>query len=365
MFSDVIGHKEAVEKLKNAIRSGRIANAYIFSGPAGVGKEFVAINFAKALNCLSRVAECEEVGANGEDSCDECISCRRIDDGNHADVMLIRPEGTRLKIDQMRFLQRQGAYRAIEGNYKVYIIAEAEKMTAEAANSLLKTLEEPPGAMVLILLTSVYSALLPTIRSRCQSLKFSLVPMAVLRDELIKRFGLPESKAKWVALRSQGRVGSALKLAREEDTRHKTQDARQEEGSSSLKSRVVSRESSSEDVDEISTSFPSLGRRSEEALLSVFRKAESLSEAQDSLDALLSWYRDLLLVKQGCSQDLLIHSDRKGDLERIARFYSDVQIEKFIKVILKTQNLMQRNINPSLALEVMMLHSLDALSTRL
>jgi DNA polymerase-3 subunit delta' len=243
-----------------------------------------------------------------------------------------------LKIDQMRSLQRQGSYRAMEGNYKVYIIAEAEKMTAEAANSLLKTLEEPPGVMVLILLTSVYSALLPTIRSRCQSLKFSLLPLALLRDELMRRFGLPESKAKWVALRSQGRVGKALKLAEEDK-----EDA----------------------DDEISTSFPSLSRKYEESLLHIFRKAENLGKAQDSLGILLSWYRDLLLVKQGCPQELLIHSDRKNDLEEIARSYSDIQIEKFIRTILRTQNLIQRNINPTLALEVMMLHSFDALSTRL
>lgn len=326
MFSNVIGHKEVVERLRNAIRSGRIANAYIFSGPAGVGKEFVAINFAKALNCLS----------NDEDSCDECISCRKIDDGNHTDVMVIRPEGTRLKIDQMRSLQRRGSYRAMEGNYKVYIITEAENMTAEAANSLLKILEEPPGVMVLILLTSVYSALLPTIRSRCQSLKFSLVPQMVLRDELMKRFGLPESKAKWVALRSQGRVGRALELAKEDEE----EDARTR-GSVDPTRRVAP------------TGFlaPNGG-----PLLHIFREAESLSKAQDSLDFLLSWYRDLLLVKQGCSQALLIHSDKKGDLEKVARFYSDVQIEKFIGTILRTQNLIQRNVNSTLALEVMMLH---------
>jgi DNA polymerase-3 subunit delta' len=322
MFSDVIGHKEVVDRLRNAIRSGRIANAYIFSGPADVGKEFVAINFAKALNCLS----------NGEDSCDECISCRKIDDGNHADVMVIRPEGTRLKIDQMRSLQRQGSYRAMEGNYKVYIITEAEKMTAEAANSLLKTLEEPPGAMVLILLTSVYSALLPTIRSRCQSLKFSLVPQIVLRDELMKRFELPESKAKWAALRSQGRVGRASKLAKEDE---------EEEA----------REQGSEDF--LARSFVPNGV----SLLHIFRKAESLGKAQDSLDFLLSWYRDLLLVKQGSSlRPLLIHSDKEDDLEKMARSYSDVQIEKFIRTILRTQDLIQRNVNSALALEVMMLH---------
>lgn len=326
MFSDVIGHKDVLERLKNALRSGRIANAYIFSGPAEVGKELVAINFAKALNCLSN--------ERGEDSCGKCISCRKIDDGNHADVMVIRPEGVRLKIDQMRSLQRQGSYRAMEGNYKVYIIAEAEKMTAEAANSMLKTLEEPLGAMVLILLTTVYNALLPTIRSRCQSLKFSLVPMSLMRDELIRRFELSESQAKWVALCSRGRVGSALKLLRMDK----------------------------EDADEeILTSF--LG--SEKTLLNIFRKAESLGKRQDSIDSLLSWYRDLLLVKQGCPQDLLIHSDRKDDLEKIAKHYSDLQIEKLIRTTLRIQNLMQHNINPTLALEVMMLHSSGALSTRL
>ncbi len=325
MFADVIGHEETVKKLKNALRSGRIANAYIFSGPEGVGKEFVAINFAKALNCLS----------DGEVPCDKCISCRKIDDGNHADVMVIRPESTRLKIDQMRALQRQGSYRAVEGDYKIYIIAEAEKMTVEAANSMLKTLEEPPGVMVLILLTSAYSALLPTIRSRCQLLKFSVVPLTILRDELMKHSGISESKAKWAALRSQGKVGRALKLAKE--------DA----------------------ADDISTSFPDFSRKSGESLLNIFRKAEELNKVEDSLDALLSWYRDLLLVKQGCSQELLIHGDAQKHLEKVAGGYSDIQIEKLIKTTLRTQNIIQRNVNPTLALEVMILNSLDTLSARL
>ena len=326
MFSDVIGHKEILEQLKNALSADRIANSYIFSGPAGVGKEFVAINFAKALNCLS----------DGEDSCDKCISCRKINDSNHPDVVIIRPEGTRLKISQMRSLQRQGSYRAMEGNCKVYIITEAEKMTAEAANSLLKTLEEPPGVMVLILLTSVYSSLLPTIRSRCQSLKFTLVPLDIIRNELVTRFGISESKAKWVALRSQGMVGKALNLAEEEG----------------------------EDVDdEISTSLLNLSQKGKASLLDIFKKAENLGKMQDPFDILLSWYRDLLLVKQGCSKALLIHSDKTDELEKVARSCSDVQIEKLIRATLRTRSLIQRNINPNLALEALMLHSFDTLST--
>ena len=156
MFKDIIGHNEIIKRLKNIISSGRIANAYVFSGPPEVGKEFVAINFAKSLNCL----------ADTEKPCDKCISCKKIDSGNHPDVRQIKPEGTKLKIDQMRLLQKQGNYRAVEGKYKIYIINESEKMTPEAANSLLKILEEPPGTMVLILITSMYNALLPTIRSR-------------------------------------------------------------------------------------------------------------------------------------------------------------------------------------------------------
>jgi len=322
-----------VERLKNAIRSGRIANAYIFSGPTDAGKEFTAINFAKALNCIS----------GGEDSCDKCISCRKIDDGNHADVRLIRPEGTKLKIEQMRFLQRQGSYKPMEGNYKVYIITEAEKMSLEAANSLLKTLEEPPGAMVLILSTIVYSALLPTIRSRCQALKFSLVPQNVLKDELVERFDLPEPKAKWIAIRSQGRVGRALKLVKENELNQASEKSR----------------GSAPRTDDVSLFLPVPGQTDEGSLLSIFKKAEELSKSQDSLDNLLSWYRDLLLIKQGCSKDLLIHSDKMDELEKIVRYYSDIQIEKLIRTTLRMQNLIQRNINPTLAIEVMLLQTFN------
>lgn len=330
MFSDVIGQSEVIEKLKSIIRSGRIANAYIFSGPDEIGKEFVAVNFAKALNCLS----------DGEDACDKCISCRKIDDGNHADVRIIRPEGTRLKIDQMRFLQRQGSYKPVEGNYKVYIIAETEKMTAEAANSMLKTLEEPAGAMVLILLTSAYNSLLPTIRSRCQSLKFTTVSEAILQKELIKRFGFSESKAKWVAIRSQGKIGRAIKFAEKNKAEENIDD-------------------------EVKAFLSHINQKNGKSLLQIFKKAEELSKSEDSLDILLSWYRDLLLVKHGCSKILLTHYDKQDELQNIARLYTDSQIERVIEIVMRTQNLIQRNVNPILAIEVMMLRSFDTLSTRL
>ncbi|MBD3184235.1 DNA polymerase III subunit delta' [Candidatus Poribacteria bacterium] len=327
MLDDVMGHGSVVKSLKNALRSKKIANSYLFSGLEGIGKEFVALNFAKALNC-------NEVD---DDCCDKCISCRKINDGNHADVMIIRPAGTRLKIDQMRVLQRQGSYRAVEGNYKVYMITQAEKMTAEAANSILKILEEPPGLMVLILLTSIYTAILPTIRSRCHSLKFNPIPLNLLRDELVSRMNITESKAKWAALRSRGMVGKALEL-------------------------IKSDKDDSED--KLSKDLLRLSDGSRKFLLNIFKNAESLGKTENALDILISWYRDLLLVKQNYPEELLVHSDEIESLKKIASQYSDIQMENLIRNTIKIKYLIQRNINSNLALEVMMLHSFDNLTTR-
>jgi len=328
MFSDVIGHSDVIDRLKKIIKSERIANAYIFAGPSEVGKEFMAINFAKALNCTEVI----------EDSCDKCVSCRRIDDGNHTDVRIIHPEGAKLKIEQMRSLKRQGSYKALESKYKIYIITEADKMTIEAANSMLKTLEEPSGETLFILLTSIYSSILPTIRSRCQLIRFSLVPQKLLQEYLMKRFGFPESKAKWLALRSQGKPGKALKIANEK---------------------------SKQPDDEMSWVLPILTQRDKGRLLLTFKRAENISQIEGSLDIILSWYRDLLLIKHGCQENLLMHSDEKKQLEQIAQSYSVVELEKLITMTLNMQNLMQRNVNPILAMEVMMFNTFKTLSTRL
>ena len=327
MFSDVIGHSDVIGNLKNIIKSGRIANAYIFAGPSDVGKELVAINFAKALNCT-------EVKG---DFCDQCVSCRRINDGNHTDVRLIRPDGAKLKIEQMRFLKRQGSYKALESEHKIYIIVDAEKMTTEAANSMLKTLEEPSGDTLFILLTPIYNALLPTIRSRCQLVRFSFVPQQVLQEGLTKQIGIPESKAKWLALKSQGKPGKALRMANE------TKDSE----------------------DEMSWVLPILSQRDKGLLLQTFKRAEEMSKTEGSFDIILSWYRDLLLIKHGCSDNLLTHINEKKQLEQIAKSYSVIELENLITMALNMQNLIQRNINSVLAMEVMMFNTFNTFSTRL
>ncbi|MBA9087586.1 DNA polymerase-3 subunit delta' [Fontibacillus solani] len=171
-FKDIVGQKTAKELLQRSLSRNQISHAYIFSGPPGSGQKEVALAFAKAIFCTSE----------GNDACGECLECRKIEHGNHPDLHLIAPDGASIKIDQIRDLQRIFSYRSKNGNPKVYIIDEADKMTVQAANSLLKFLEEPPSPAVAILLSDNGRAMLPTIQSRAQWIPFtSLDPERMLQ----------------------------------------------------------------------------------------------------------------------------------------------------------------------------------------
>lgn len=177
-FDEIIGQDVAKTMLKNGLRSNQVSHAYIFSGPPGSGQKEMAMAFANALVCENR----QEQGA-----CGVCLACRKVKHGNHPDLHLIEPEGASIKIEQIRDLQRLFSYRSSAGNHKVYMINQSEKMTVQAANSLLKFLEEPPAPAVAILMTDNGRALLPTIQSRAQWVPFSpLAPddmLQILVDE--------------------------------------------------------------------------------------------------------------------------------------------------------------------------------------
>lgn len=164
-FADVKGQDRAITFLKNAVIGGRAAHAYIFLGPPGSGKKLAALNFAKALNCLS---------APGDRPCDKCASCKKADNGNHPDVMLLKPDkgASSFKIEKIRELIAQINLKAYEGRKKVYIIDEASSLTREAINALLKTLEEPPSDSVLVMLFDNLRYVPRTIISRSQIVRF-------------------------------------------------------------------------------------------------------------------------------------------------------------------------------------------------
>ena len=319
MEQTIVGHEQIIAQLHHAIQTNRIAGAYLFVGPAGVGKETVANHFAKSINCLEL-----DGGA-----CGTCISCRKTANGNHPDTQIVSPSGAWIRIDQIRELQKRIVYRPYEGVRKVAILREAECMNLEAANCLLKTLEEPPAESVLILLTSNLDALIPTIRSRCQIIKFNPLNPDELGRYLNERYHLEEREALSVATLAGGAVGRALTYL----------ESRGGQGSESDQNVVV----------EIPEILAATDR------LAAFRIAEYYNENPDQLDILVEWYRDLLLLHQNVAPDVLTHIFHLDALKQLIPRYSRYRLRSAIKTVFETKDSLSRNINATLAFEVMVL----------
>jgi DNA polymerase-3 subunit delta' len=209
-FSEIIGHDYPKSLLGRLLQTGLLPHAYLFEGPDGIGKRRMALEFAKAINC-------ERSGRDGfNDACDQCPACGRVNSGNHPDVVQITAAGSFIKIEQIRELQDAIFLKPYMGRKKVYLIDEADRMNQEAANCFLKTLEEPPADSVLILMTSRPFALLPTIVSRCQRLRFLPLTSAQIEQYLISKQGVSGEDAKILAALSLGRLGMALETSADE-----------------------------------------------------------------------------------------------------------------------------------------------------
>ena len=215
-FTHVLGHERVIERLTSAAMRKAPHHAYIFHGPDGVGRRPVAIGFAAALNC-------ERLGPDGR-PCGECGSCTRIQSGTDADVWTVvptPPDGRKsgtlaIRIQHVRELQGRLAYRAQDGLFRVVVIDDCELMTTEAANSLLKSLEEPPARTVLILLTRRLGQMLPTIRSRCLQIGFRRLDAAVVQRYLVEHADVDPDEAPQLAAASGGSIGRALGTTLEE-----------------------------------------------------------------------------------------------------------------------------------------------------
>lgn len=203
-WNEIVGHDDNINALKAMLENGRVPHAMLFAGPEGVGKAAVANVFAAGLLCTG----------GGLKPCGDCPSCRRAQNMSHPDLVAVSPDGASIKIDQVRELQREIALTPYYGQRRVGIIDAAETMTTQAANSLLKTLEEPVGNTVFILLTSARQQLLDTIISRCRVLTFHALPNDVLSRALVGR-GISSEQADAAARISGGRMGAALSLASE------------------------------------------------------------------------------------------------------------------------------------------------------
>lgn len=234
-LKDIIGQEKALDILRGCVRKARIPHALLFAGDDGIGKKLTAINFAKTLNCrktehrrqntdersldLGFVAEDNQgsglsvLGSEVIDACDQCPSCNKIEKGNHPDVFIVGPEGDgdQIKVDAIRQLEESLSYKPFEGEYKIAIIDNAEKMNPSTANAFLATLESPPAHSILIMVSSRPEMLLSTIRSRCQRINFSPLPVKVMGRLLEERLkGLGHEQAMLLSILSGGKLGHAL-----------------------------------------------------------------------------------------------------------------------------------------------------------
>ncbi|KAF0241187.1 MAG: DNA polymerase III delta' subunit, partial [bacterium] len=201
-LAKLAGNTKIKQWLQQAIKLERLAGSLIFTGQSGVGKQTFALEFAKSLNCLHIDSEFN--------SCDKCSNCQRITTGQFADTRTITPDGQFIKVEQVRSVIDEVYYRPFEGNYRVYIFESAERMREQAANALLKTLEEPPSTSIIILITSSLDSLLPTIRSRTIKLYFTPLSASVLRNYLDNNYPRPEIEQKLLVSLAQGSIGRAL-----------------------------------------------------------------------------------------------------------------------------------------------------------
>ncbi|MDD5225141.1 MAG: DNA polymerase III subunit delta' [bacterium] len=207
LWNEIIGHSREIEMLRNAAANGRLAAAYLFTGPEGVGRREVARALAKAVSCPE--------GKGRGDFCDVCSVCRRIDSGNFPEVTFYRPEEGTIKIEKIRELSKFLFYHPGEGTRRVIVIDGAEKLTPQAANSLLKILEEPPGGAIFILIAPGPEGLLPTIVSRCQRVLFSPLAGDAVAAFLVAKLGMTPPEAGAIAAASQGSMARALAITPE------------------------------------------------------------------------------------------------------------------------------------------------------
>lgn len=325
MRSDsLLGHERARSFLAHAAADGTLAHAYLFTGPPRIGKKLVALAFARTLLC----------GANRQDPCGECPSCRKSARGVHPDLHLLEPQSTAgktsarsIKIEHIRDVQRAVSLKAHEGSRKIVLIDEAEFLTEQAGNALLKILEEPPPGTVFLLVSSSLNALLPTIVSRCQ-----LVPFAPLPQEQVARIvaevkGVDPAAASLLAALSRGRVGQALEMG----------------------------ESPREEYFALALSL--LTRGPEEGLSPVRAHLQNLGKERHILESFLEFFlllsRDLLVLKSGGGKHFVVNQDRILDLERLHPQLSPAALGRVAAMVSEALGQWRANANADLALDAL------------
>ena len=328
---ETAGHPRVVNALRRGLEEDRLSHAYLFSGPPHVGKMTLAMDLARMVNCVADAPPCGG-----------CRQCERIRQGLHADVRIVGPgyggdEAARSKssigIGEVRALEREANLKPFEGGTRVFIVEDAERLTPEAANALLKTLEEPPDQVLLVLLASEPSILPPTVLSRCRQIELRPMPVEQVAQELRSRNGADSLRIEEIARLSGGRLGWALRAVQEPDM-------------------IDGRTNRIHEIRDVLAG--TLERRFKYAAALASQFASDQGSTVEELDLWRSWLRDAFLLKEG-REDLVLNLSMTDALRSVASTLSAAQIADAVHSVEETLDLLRSNVNARLALERLML----------
>lgn len=321
-FQDIIGHEQIKEHFQKAIENHKVSHAYILTGEAGMGRKSLANAFALTLLCEKGKSE----------PCMECHACKQVLSGNHPDLIYVtHDKPNSIGVDDIREqINNTIMVRPYSSYYKIYIVDEAEKMTQQAQNALLKTIEEPPSYAIIILLTTNQEAFLPTILSRCVQLKLKPLKDFVVKSYLTESMQVPEADAEVYAAFARGNLGKAISTASSEDFKllHK----------------------------EVLHLLKHVKEMDISELLDYIRKLkEDKLDIYECLDFMQLWYRDVLLYKVTKDINLLVFKDEYRTINEISKTSGYDGMEKVLEAIDKARTRLDANVNMELAMELMLL----------
>ena len=323
-FKDVVGHKNIIKYISSAVQADAVSHAYILNGERGSGKRLLANLFAMSLQCQNR----EEDG----EACGKCQSCKQAQNGNQPDIIKVTHEKPNtISVDDIRTqVNNDIVIKPYSSKYKIYIIPEADLMSAQAQNALLKTIEEPPEYAVIMLLTSNIDSLLPTIRSRCVRLDLKVVDDSLVKKYLMERLHVPDYQAEIDASFAQGSIGRAKEAATSEEFSRMTGKA--------LK---ILKYVNTMEVYELSDEIKAL--------------SDEKQNISDYLDIFQFWFRDVLMFKATQEVDNLVFKQEINYIKEQASQRSYENLEKILEALEKTKVRLRANVNFELALELLFL----------